>query len=77
MYLFLAVLGLRCCMYFSLALGTWAYSLVAVRPSHGSGFSCCRAWGRGHRASVVVAPELSSCSSQSLEHRLNSCGVQA
>ena len=31
----------------------------------------------GARASIVVAHELSSYGSQALEHRLNSCGVQA
>ena len=43
--LFLAALGLRCCM----------------RASHCGGFSCCRAWALGARASVVVARRLSSC----------------
>ena len=60
-YLFLAVLGLRCC--------AWA--------SHCGGFSCCRARGLGVRASVVVARELSSCGTQALERRLSSCGARA
>ena len=30
---------------------------------------------QGAQASAVVACELSSCSSQALEHRLNSCGM--
>ena len=34
-----------------------------------------RLWGE--RASVVVAYGLSSFGSQALEHRLNSCGIQA
>ena len=45
--------------------------------SHGGGFSCCRAWALGMRASVVVACGLSSCGSGALEHRLSSCGTQA
>ena len=32
---------------------------------------------KGARASIVVAHVLSSCSSQALENRLNSCGTQA
>ena len=60
----------------SLAMTSGAYSTVAV---HGvsccSGFfSCCRAWALGHSGSVVVACGLSSCSSQALEQRLDSCG---
>ena len=44
-YLFLAVLGLRC----------------GARASHCSGFSCWKAWALGMWASVVVAHRLSSC----------------
>lgn len=32
------------------------------------------AWAPGHRASVAVTWDLSSCSSWTLENRLNSCG---
>ena len=38
-YLFLAVLGLRCCLH---------RSSSGVRASHCGGFSCCRAWALGH-----------------------------
>ena len=59
--LFLATLGLRCCM--------WA--------SHCGGFSCCRARALGTWASVAVAHGFSSCGSRALERRLSSCGVWA
>ena len=61
-------------------------SLVAARDatlhcgagaSHCHGFSCCRAWGPGARASIDVACGLSSCGSQALERRLSSCGAWA
>ena len=60
-YLFLAVLGLRC--------GAWA--------SHCSGFSCGGARVLGERVSVVVARRLSSCGWRALEYRLSSCGSRA
>ena len=74
-YLFLAVLGLRCHAGFSLVVESRGYSLVAMHKllfavafvvEHG--LEC--AW-----ASVIVARELSSCDSWALEHRLNSCGT--
>ena len=46
-YLFLAVLGLRCCKDFSLVAVSRGYSLAA---SHCGGFSCCRQWNRASRA---------------------------
>ena len=61
-------------------------SLVAVigatlrcsaQASHCSGFSCCKAQALGTWASVIVARELSSCSSWALECRLSSCGSRA
>ena len=48
-----------------------------VQASHCGGFSCCRAWALGARASVVVAHRLSSCGSRALERRLSSCGARA
>ena len=54
-YLFLAVLGLHC--------SPWA--------SHCGGFSCCRAWGLGPRASVVVAHRLQSAGSVVVVHGLS------
>ena len=44
-YLFMAVLGLRC----------------GARASHCGGFSCCGAQALGTRASVVVTRGLTSC----------------
>ena len=46
-FLFLAVLGLRCCARAFSSCGEWA--------SHCSGFSCCGAQALGAQASVVVA----------------------
>ena len=60
-YLFLAVLGLCCC----------------VRAFHCGSFSCCGARALGTWASVVVACGLSSCGSRALELRLSSCGARA
>ena len=63
--------------------GEWGLLFVAVRglrgawASHCGGFSCCRAWALGARASVVVARGLSSCSTQALERRLSSCDTRA
>ena len=53
----------------TLHCGAWA--------SHCRGFSCCRAWALGVRASVVVACGLGSCGSWALEHSLSSCGTWA
>ena len=61
-YLFLAVLGLRC--------GAWA--------SHRSGFSCCGALTPGVWASVVVAHGLQSAGSVVVAHGLScstACGI--
>ena len=73
--LFLAALGLRCCVRaFSswagatLCCGSWAF--------HCSGFSCCGARALGTQPSVVVARGLSSCGSWALERRLSSCGAR-
>ena len=49
----------------------------SVQASHCGGFSCCRAWALGARASVAVARSFSSCGSWALEHRLSSCGSWA
>ena len=48
-----------------------------AQASHCGGFSCCRTWALGARASVVVAHGLSSCGSRALERRLSSCGLRA
>ena len=68
-YLFLAVLGLRCCVLSFCSCGKWA--------SYCGGFSCCRSCALGAWASVVVARGLSSCGSRALERRLSTCGTQA
>ena len=68
-YLFLAVLGLRCC--------TRAFSSCGEQASHCGGFSCCGAQALGAQASVVVAHGLSSCGLRALERRLSSRGTRA
>ena len=79
-YLFIAVLGLRCC--------TWAFSSCgergllyssrcSARASHCRGFSCCKAWALGKRASVVAPCGLRRCGSWALERRLSSCDARA
>ena len=73
----MAVLGLWCCVSFSVVAVRRGCSLVAVCRFHCCGFSCCRARALGVWASVVVARVLSSCSSWALEHRLDSGGACA
>ena len=46
-YLFLAVLGLRCCVGFCLVVAIRGYSLAAVHGLLIAVASCCRAWGLG------------------------------
>ena len=76
--LFLAVLGLHCCVQAFLWLWRVEATLhCSVQAFHCGGFSCCGAQGLGARASVVVAHRLSSCGSQALECRLSSCGARA
>ena len=75
-YLFLAVLGVRCCTRAFSSCGQRGLFFVAVCgliavASH------CRARALGLRASVVAACGLSSCGSQALEHRLSSCSARA
>ena len=57
LFIFLTVLGLHCCMGFSLVVKRRGYSLVVVRglliAVGCSGFSCYRA-----QASVVMVPRL-------------------
>ena len=49
MYMFLAGLGLHCCMGFLLVAASGGYSLINhSRASHCSRFSCRRAWAPGH-----------------------------
>ena len=77
-FFFLAVLGLRCCARAFSSCGEQGATLCcSAQASHCGGFSCCRAWALGTRASVVVTRELSSCGSRALERRLSSCGTWA
>ena len=62
-YLFMAVLGLRCYMDFSVVAASGGCSLVAAP---GLPVAC-----------LVVAQSLISCGSQALQHRLNSTGARA
>ena len=71
--LMLPVLGLCCCMDFFSSCSEqellWLLIVVTfLGAEHGLS---------GTRASVVAARGLSSCGSQGLEHRLNSCGIWA
>ena len=78
MFLFWAVLGLCCCTEFSRVAASRGYSpavmsglLIAVASlvaEHGL---------QGASASAAAAHGLSNCSSQTLEHRFNSCGAGA
>ena len=68
--LFLAVLGLRCCVRAFSCCGAWA--------SHCSGFSCCGARPLGVWASVFVAPRLQSADSVVVAYGLScssACGI--
>ena len=75
--LLLAVLGLRCCVGFSLVAVSRGYSLVAVRRFLiCCGFSCCRTQAIGHAG--FSSSGLSSWGSWALEHRLSwskPCGI--
>ena len=64
-YIFMATLGL--CSF------TWAFSSrgeqgllssCCVQASYCSGFSCCRAWALGVRASVTLPLSLGNCGPQ-------------
>ena len=69
-FFFWSVLGLHCCMSFSLVAESQGFSLVAVGRLLCCGFSCCTAQGIGCEG-------FRSCGSWALEHRLSSCGTQA
>ena len=61
MYLFLAVLGLHCCVGFLLLQRVGPALHFSAQGSHCSGFSCCRAQILGRTDSLVVVEGL-SCS---------------
>ena len=69
-WVFIAARGL------SLVAASGPTLCCGARASHCGGFSCCRAWALGARASEVAAHRLGSCGSQALERRLSSCGAQ-
>ena len=70
--------GLHCCTSFSSVLACGSYALVAVLGLLLAEASLAVEHGRqGMWAPVPVACGLSSCVSQALEHRLNSCGAWA
>ena len=80
-YLFLALLGLCCCLGFSIVVTGRGYSLVAVCRfltlslsfffgGRGGGLSCCKKW-------AVGCVGFTACGFWTLEHWFNSCGIQA
>ena len=69
-FIYLAVLGLGCFSGFFLVVESRGRSLLSWEASHGRGLSCCRAQDLG-------CAGFSSCGSQALGHRLNSCGTRA
>ena len=72
-----AVLDLSCCSQaFSICRKRELLSSWGAWASYGSGFSICRAWARGLRASAV-GHELISCGLQALKCGLSSCGKRA
>ena len=74
-YSFRAVLGLQCCLGFSLLTASGGCSLVAMRWFITAVVSpVAEHRFQGVWASVVAACRLSSCGSWVLEHRLNNCG---
>ena len=77
-YLFLAVLGLHCCVRAFSSCGERGLLFVAVCGLLIVVASlCCGAWALDTQASVVVAHGLSSCGSRALECRLGSGGAWA
>ena len=71
------MLGLRCCVGFSLVVVSGATLCRSAWTSHCGGFSCCRARALGLSGFSSCVSGLRSCGSQALEHRLNSCGARA
>ena len=73
----LAVLGLHCCVGFSLLGWAGATLHCSAWASHCGGFSCCRAQAPGTQAIAVAARGLRVWGSQALEHRLSGCAAWA
>ena len=76
-YLFLAALGLHCCVWTFSSCGERGLLFVAVCELLTAVASRCGARALGAWASVVVARGLSSCGSRALERRLSSCDARA
>ena len=76
MFLFLAALGLCCCMGFCLGAVSGGHSLAAVHELIAVA-SLVEHRLQSAKASAAAAHGLSSCSSEALELWLNSCGAQA
>ena len=77
-FIFLAVLGLRCCKGFSLVVESRGYALVVTHRLLIVVASLVTKHGlQGVQVSVVAAHGLSSCGSPALKHRLSSCGAWA
>ena len=72
--LFLTMVGLSCCLGFSLSGESGATLWLQWWASHCRGFSL---QSPDSRASAIVARGLIIYSSQALGHRLSSCGVWA
>ena len=54
--------------------GDWGLlSSCGAWASHCGGFSCCGSWALERFSFSVAVCGLNSCTSQALEHRLNSC----
>ena len=66
MYLFLAALGLCCCMQAFSSCSEWGYSSLQCASLSFRGFSCCGAQILGTWASVFVAQGLNRCSAWAL-----------
>ena len=76
--LFLAALGICCCVRAFFSCGERGLLFVAVhRLLIVVAFLCWGAWALGTWASVVAARGLSSCGSWAVEHRLSHCGAWA
>ena len=76
-YLFLAVLGLPCCMRAFSSCGEQGLLFIEVRGLLIAVAPRCRAQALGTWTSVVVARGLSSYGLWALERRLSSCGTWA
>ena len=68
------MLGLHCCMGFSLVAASGGpLSDCGTRASPCGGFSCCEAQALGSQSSAVVVPRLQSTGSAVVAHGLNCC----